>query len=272
MSENLLCPCGINRFVKVHTFVESPPVEVQFAFSGADQYQRELMKCEVCGHFISVHDMDTSALYSGDYATSNYGDFSGITATFDKIINLAPERSDNDKRVKRVLEFTSSFWENSSGMKVLDVGSGLCVFLKRMKDAGWDCTALDPDPQQVRHAQENVGVKTVLADFMEVAEFDTFDLITINRVLEHVENPIEMLSRAGRYLKPNGLVYIELPDGEDAIKDGPEREEFTIDHFHIFSFTSMALMVNKAGFELVNGVRVREPSGKYTIYGFCKIS
>ena len=50
--------------------------------------------------------------------------------------------------------------------------------------------------------------------------------------------------------------------------DGPDREEFLIDHPHIFSAASMTLLAQKAGFQVNELRRIREPSGKYTIYMF----
>ena len=55
-----------------------------------------------------------------------------------------------------------------------------------------------------------------------------FNLITFNKVLEHVDNPVEILKKSKDYLKPNGFVYIELPDGDNALKSEGiiNREEF----------------------------------------------
>ena len=68
---------------------------------------------------------------------------------------MAPERSDNRGRVERFRRFVEGrlpAGRATDGVSVLDVGSGLCVFLKGLKDAGYDCTALDPDERFARHA------------------------------------------------------------------------------------------------------------------------
>ena len=38
-----------------------------------------------------------------------------------------------------------------------------------------------------------------------------FDLISFNKVLEHVKNPIMLLKSSKRFLNENGIVYIEVP-------------------------------------------------------------
>jgi SAM-dependent methyltransferase len=151
---------------------------------------------------------------------------------------------------------------------VLDVGSGLCVFLHLMKQRGWRCTALDPDPRAARHAREVVGVDAIAADFMQAPASGRFDLVCFNKVLEHVSDPAAMLARARHWLLPGGLVYVELPDGEAAAPDGPGREEFFIDHHHVFSPDSLAHLARRAGLGLLTWTRLREASGKYTLRAF----
>jgi hypothetical protein len=136
-----------------------------------------------------------------------------------------------------------------------------------MRDAGWDVTALDPDPRAVEHLREHVGVGAVLGDFMTADAGGRFDLVTFNKVLEHVEDPVAMLARAATL---TDLVYLELPDAEGAGADGPEREEFFIEHLHVFSMASLCLLATRAGFRVRSAVRLREPSTKYTLAALLK--
>ena len=211
--------------------------------------------------------MDMASLYEDDYVSSNYGD-SGIIKTFNKINALDPDKSDNIGRVKRVCDFSREYFHDDKQYSVCDIGSGLCVFLYRMKEAGWECTAIDPDERSVLHAQEVVGVKALCGSFPDVEGLGVYDVITFNRVLEHVEDPIALLRKSKQFLNPNGFVYVELPDGETAAIDGKEREEFTVDHIHIFSEESFKVLIEKAGFVLQGIERLKEPSSKYTLRAF----
>jgi hypothetical protein len=154
---------------------------------------------------------------------------------------------------------------------VLDVGSGLCVFLHRLKaETGWNCTALDPDPRAAAHARERVGVNAVCGDFMRLNDLGRYDIITFNKVLEHVLDPVAMLARSHEYLARGGFVYVELPDGEAAGADSFGREEFFIDHHHVFSMQSIRTLAVRAGFDVIGTERLREPSSKYTLRAFLK--
>lgn len=214
--------------------------------------------------------MDMSALYAGPYVNATYGNPEGLRKNFSRIIALPPAQSDNRGRVQRILQFAQAWPGLHSPPTLLDVGSGLAVFPYVMKQAGWQVTALDPDPRAAAHARETVGVAGVAGDFMTVkAELlARYDAITFNKVLEHVEAPVAMLTRAALFLNDSGFVYAELPDGEAAAIEGGGREEFFIDHHHVFSLASTALLAERAGFRPVTIERLREPSGKYTLRAF----
>ena len=182
-----------------------------------------------------------------------------LRAAFERIMALPPGASDNLARVARVVDRCGS-----SG-HVLDVGSGLGVFPARMREAGWEVTALDPDPRAVAHLRDRVGVTAVEGDFMEVAFPEPFDLGALNQVLEHVEDPATMLARAAA-LAP--LVYVEVPDAEGAAAAGPGREEFFIEHLHVFSAASLCLMADRAGCRVRSVERLVEPSTKFTLIAF----
>jgi 2-polyprenyl-3-methyl-5-hydroxy-6-metoxy-1,4-benzoquinol methylase len=265
------CFCQNSEFKTVFEYHEPPVREVKFDHSKTSKYYREMRKCTRCGHFYSVHDIDLSRLYDEDYVSSTYG--SQLFATFNRINALDPAKSDNVGRVKRVTEFVnSSLGISKNPRSVLDIGSGLCVFLFRMKQVGWDCTALDPDARSVEHAQKVVGVNAVKGDFMVTDHgLGTYDLISFNKVLEHVLDPIAMLKRSHQFLKPGGMVYFEVPDGECAQRDGSDREEFFIDHHHVFSMASTTLLAYHSGFTVRMAERLKEPSTKYTIRTFLSL-
>lgn len=262
------CMCGAGSFEEWHRYDAPPESEVRFRFSANGEYRRTLLRCARCGHFLSVHDMRNDTLYAGDYVDSTYG-AEGLRRAFDRINTLPPERSDNVARVRRVLRYAAERMSTPRrAPTVLDVGSGLCVFLHRMKEAGWIGMALDQDERQVRHARDVVGVRAVRADLAEGPDLGRFDLVTFNKVLEHVPEPVALLARAAGYVAPGGAVYLELPDGEAAAAEGPGREEFFIDHPHVFSPASAALLARRAGLFVQEMERVREPSTKYTLRMF----
>jgi 2-polyprenyl-3-methyl-5-hydroxy-6-metoxy-1,4-benzoquinol methylase len=264
------CPCGGAHLSPAWRYDAPPEGETGFpALRG--RYRRTVHRCAACGHLGLDPGCDLAGLYAGGYADATYGD--RLRATFARITGLPPERSDNAGRVARVLAFADGrLTAPAAGVRrprVLDVGSGLAVFPWAMARRGWDVLAVDPDPRQAALAREVAGVPCVCADLMDAPALGTHDVVTLNKVLEHVDDPVAMLAAAAGHLLPGGFVYVEVPDGDAAAHDGPGREEFFIEHLHAFSPASVAALVLRAGLSPVRVERLREPSGKYTLVAFC---
>lgn len=268
-----ICVCGQKKLIKIFTFNKRPRAEIKFEFTKNKKYYRELFKCRNCNHIISIHAMHDKNLYNGDYSKSNYE--KKIFKTFKKINSLPSNKSDNFWRIKNLEKFSKKwFLKIKSSIKkinILDVGSGLCIFLNGIKKKfNWDCTALEIDKLLCSHAERIVGIKTLNINFLKMKNKKKFYIITLNKVIEHVRNPIAFVTSASKKLKKNGFIYIEVPDAENAATDkyGYEREEFTIDHPHVFSPTSLSIVISKSNLKLIHLERLVEPSGKYTLRAF----
>jgi SAM-dependent methyltransferase len=259
------CPCEGRHLVPAFAYSARPEGEVAFPLAGP--YRREYRRCALCEHWFSRHAMDMSALYDGSYVDATYGD--GMRLAYQRIMALPAERSDNLGRVAAVRAFAERrFARTRPAPRLLDVGAGLAVFPARMKEIGWRCTALDPDPRAASHARDTVGVAAIAGDFRALAgPLGTFDVVSFNKVLEHVEDPVAMLAASRDLVAAGGFVYVEIPDATAAV-DGPGREEFFIEHHHVFSAASVGLLAARAGFRLLALESLREPSGKYTLRAF----
>lgn len=99
-----------------------------------------------------------------------------------------------------------------------------------------------------------------------------FQVITLNKVLEHVKSPNLFLNKIRKLLEKKGFIYIEVPDGIAAKNslEGKNREEFYLDHLHVFSVKSLTNCLTKSKFNLLEINRIKEKSGKYTIYAFAQ--
>ena len=258
--------CTTSNWQFLARFDEKPDGETDFNFT---PYHRELWRCGGCGHVVNAHKFDMVTIYEGAYWDNTYAD--DIKTTFDKIMNLPTDKSDNRLRVKTVNDFWISQGHDTFGA-LLDIGSGLAVFPAAMKMAGWDVTALDPDVRASQFACDVAGVKGVSADFMKMPNDIKYDLISLNKVLEHVPFMTQMLARTKNFLKPGGIVYIELPDAEGAMNESAKREEFFVEHYCAFSMQSLELLIEKAGLYPIKIERLVEPSSKYTLRAFLRAS
>ena len=271
----LRCPCA-GRFLEAAFHYDSPPEgETAFPLDGAG-YARDYDRCTACNHWFGRHSIPLGGLYSDTYVDATYGDVDGMVARLERVLALPPERSDNAARVARIVSFAESRARSaapglSSATKprVLDVGAGIGVFPAGMLAAGWDVVAVEPDPRTVRMLRERLGIHAESEDLLELqpAEVGTFDAVTFNKVLEHVEDPVALLSHSAAFLADGGFCYVEVPDTAAAAA-GAGREEFFIEHHHVFSPVSLGMLGERSGLHVERIERLIEPSGKYTVYAF----
>lgn len=260
------CPIsGLDEARLIFSYDAPPKGEIGFRRPEGVPYRREIWQFAGSDHYVSRHAMAVAADYDGEYVDATYGGLEGMARAFERMIALPPERSDNAGRAKRVSDFARAYLLDTVRPRLLDVGAGLGVFPYAIKTMGWECAAIDPDARAVQHMKERVGVRAIQGDFMKVEIDERFDILTFNKVLEHVPDPIAMLRRAGRFLADGGFVYLELPDGEMAACEGAGREEFFIEHLHVFSFASIAMLAKAAGFTPRLVERLHEPSTKFTL-------
>ena len=258
--------CNANtKQKKKFEYFQKPKVEKKYNLFKNKKYYRYYSECNDCSHWNSNFKFNTNKFYEGNYNNKSYNDHK---STFLKILNLKKEDSDNYYRSNRIKNFLNM--KKGYKSKILDVGSGLGIFPYSMIKKGFNCDALDPDLVMVNHMKKvfkrNKGI--YCGNFFKIKIKKKYDLLTLNKVLEHVENPIKFLLKAKNLLKDKGYIYLELPDIEEAMKRGKNREEFTIEHIQGFNLSSVIKMLNKIKMRLVSFERIREPSGKYTFFCF----
>lgn len=260
--------CGSSRMEMVQSLTRRPERETDFGIDPAE-YRRDIYLCPVCGVYNNMHNYDFEAIYTKKYNLDTYKN--SLLERYNAVMGLPFEKSDNKHRVRRIADFFGSRGAGLKGMRVLDVGSGLGVFLGELVKYGVEGYCLDPDPLSAEHALKNAGVKRAYnGDFLSSDINMKFGLISFNKVLEHIAAPAGFLRKAAGLLVAGGFVYLELPDGKNALAGGElaDREEFYIEHYTIFSEKSVRFLSDSEGFRIAELKCIKEPSDKYTIYAF----
>ena len=265
------CTCDGIHLERSLVFNEAPVGETRFPIEDG-KYWRCFYKCRGCTHFFASTTLDLERLYESTYSNATYGNSGKVKETFERIIRLPKGRSDNFHRVQRVKELVNSGCSlRDEKPTALDIGAGLGVFSAALKMEGWDCVGVDPDPSIVDHLNCHVGIQAIQCDYITDQIDGKFDFVSLNKVLEHVEEPIRMLSNAKNNLAKDGLLYLEVPDGEAAHRADTVREEFFIEHLHVFSKQSTIKLLENVNLRPLKVESILEPSGKYTIWSVAKI-
>src|SRR3989338_1072994 len=99
--------------------------------------------------------------------------------------------------------------------RLLDIGAGKGEFLAIARQRGWEVEGVEPSEDMVRHAQQQHQL-TLRYGALEQAAFPDgyFDAVTLNMVLEHVDDPHGLLQAIYRVLAPGGLLFVEVPNME----------------------------------------------------------
>lgn len=102
----------------------------------------------------------------------------------------------------------------SSNGTLLDVGCGNGRYLDGMKKLGWKTKGVEFNESAVRVCNLS-GLDVHHGDlFSANFDSDSFDVINVSHVVEHVPNPKEFFAELSRILKKNGTLIIKTPNSE----------------------------------------------------------
>jgi len=233
--------------------------------------------CNNCGCMFQTNCDDFEKAYSsGAYYAVDATSSDFYTQRFNKIISLPEKKSDNFQRVQRIkayIEKEQVLNPIATIKTIMDIGAGLGIFLHAFLEDGWHSIAVEPDPNVCKHLRSILTGTTIYhGEIQTLPEnlAENINLMTFNRVLEHIRQPALVLSEIAHLLHPNGYIYIELPDTMSYYEDGPGNEAFGYGHYAVYSPGSICILARNTGFELMHLNRVKDPSGKFTIYAFLK--
>jgi methionine biosynthesis protein MetW len=99
------------------------------------------------------------------------------------------------------------------GGRLLDVGCAQGSLSILLAAQGFEVTCIEREPTAAEEARQP-GLRVLEADIMEGVplEGETFDVIVLGDVLEHVPKPEEVLPRLLRHLTPAGQVIVSVPN------------------------------------------------------------
>jgi 2-polyprenyl-3-methyl-5-hydroxy-6-metoxy-1,4-benzoquinol methylase len=159
-----------------------------------------LVTCESCGVSWSFipEEIDATNLYTDE----TYSLVDNRKSVFERIIFY---------EAGRVLRLARKL--RPRGSRLLDFGCGKGQFLVVARERKWEGFGIETEPSRAAFATEKYGVKALCETYTggRIEEKDS-DLITLNHVLEHLPQPMQLLRLlVGNNLKSDGLLYIEVP-------------------------------------------------------------
>jgi SAM-dependent methyltransferase len=167
------------------------------------------------------------------------------------------------RQIVAAMEFTSG------ARTLLDVGCSAGYVLAAAKELGLEATGLDYSAFAVEMCRKR-GFEAVTGSLTALPFPDaSFDVVMLKAVLEHVPDPLAGLREAARVVRPGGVIFVIVPDG-DYLKHtvNPRTcRDFRPDargwqHHTYFHSRSLAEACTRAGLEVAyegRAVRRRHP-------------
>jgi len=181
----------------------SPVFEGRDLAYGADGTFR-LVKCGRCG-LVYVNPRPTleelPAYYPQDYQA---------------LVRDAPVRERQGvEKIGANLIFRRRMPPFVTGGRALEIGCGSGWYLAFLRNLGWQVQGVEVAPALAAYARDELKIdvrtgaaETALAAFPD----DSFDVVAMWHVLEHLSDPSGVLSQIHRILKPGGRLMVELPN------------------------------------------------------------
>jgi SAM-dependent methyltransferase len=136
--------------------------------------------------------------------------------------------------------------------RLLDVGCSIGLFLKLAEERGWQGRGIEFSDRARAYAQGELGLE-VIETPLEVAGYEdaSFDVVTLNSVIEHVNDPPRMLAEIRRTLAPGGALYIITPNVDSLACRILHERAATFDgrnHLVYFSPRTLTRLLHDQGF------------------------
>ena len=146
--------------------------------------------------------------------------------------------------------------------RFLDVGCNAGMLLRLARKRGWDVVGLEPSPSLSSIAKKHgFPVYHCFLNELPKHEENSFDVVAFSDVFEHITDPQGFLNDARKYLKPDGLLYVKVPNVKWSIFKqkifsmmGKQPKQGLWDSYeHVVHYSDKTLkkMLDKCGFKLL---------------------
>jgi SAM-dependent methyltransferase len=116
------------------------------------------------------------------------------------------------------IKTTKNLSQFKEGMTALDIGAGLGKCMISMENSGYEVFGFEPSVPFYQKAIDKMKIapgklKLGMIEEVDYAE-NFFDFITFGAVLEHLYDPSAAIKKALKWVKPGGLIHIEVPSSK----------------------------------------------------------
>ncbi len=199
-----------------------------------------------------AHYGQTSAVYGcSTCGFMQCNDLSDVLSFYETLQDQAYEqgRKERYQQSRALIDYLQKFQKTGS---LLDVGAGSGILVEAAAKAGYEATGIEPSRWLQEEAEKlNLSVKKgVLSD---LPDEQRFEIITLIDVIEHVVDPLGLLTDIRQRLHNRGLCMVATPDCRSFFARllGRRWWHYRVAHIGYFDPKTLTLACEKAGFEII---------------------
>lgn len=206
-----------------------------------------LYKCADCGLiFVSPLPREVGAIYNEKY-------FCGEDKQFGYI------DYDKDKELMRnvflkYLKIIAVNFEKAQGKKLLDIGAATGFFVNLAREYGFDAEGIEISKWASEQGRKKgLKIQHGALDTIQFPE-NSFDVITLFDVLEHISAPDVFLEKIFLILKKDGVLIINTPDAKSVwLKILGKKWQALIppEHLFLYNKNNIEIFLNKHNFKIL---------------------
>jgi SAM-dependent methyltransferase len=148
-------------------------------------------------------------------------------------------------------------------VRILDFGAGSGAFVSAAIKEGHEVVGVEHSQGAIDRARDDYGVHIL----KEIPKGETFDVVTMWDVIEHLRDPIAVLNMIRQLLRPDGILVIETGNYDfwERIVLGDRWRLYLFDHHFYFTPSSFRATLSKAGFSDFSLLRIspKKPRFKF---------
>lgn len=164
----------------------------------------EILKCDQCGLLFTTPQPDPNEIGKYYQSDSYYSHQQNKTGFIPRVYERVKSVNLKNKASMAISDLKSG--------NLLDIGCGVGDFLCQVKKLGWNVMGIEPSDDAKKIAKERLGFTPLSPLEYDQIPDQSFDVITMWHVLEHVSDLNFQMKELVRLLKPGGRLIIALPN------------------------------------------------------------